>query len=212
MKLLLIRHGQSTGNAEGRVQGQADLPLTDLGRKQARALAHRLQREEWNPSAIYSSDLVRAAETAEILASGRGLAVILDERLREYDCGELTNLIWQDIETLYPEIWHSMHHSAEWMSIPGEEGNAAFDRRLTSVLSDIQTHHGDEKIVAIVSHGASLGTLLCQLLGLDTGRPAPFRFGNTSLSVVELQPPGPVLTLLNDTCHLDGDVQWSERL
>lgn len=212
MKLLLIRHGQSTGNAEGRVQGQADLPLTNLGRRQAKAGAQRLQRREWNPTAIYCSDLVRAAETAEILAAGWGLAVVLDERLQEYDCGELTNLNEQEIETLYPEIWHSMHHSADWVSIPGEEGNQAFDLRLQAVLAEIRARHGDEETVAIVSHGALLGTLLRQFLGLDTSRPAPFRFGNTSISVVELLPPGPVLTLLNDTCHLDGDVQWSGHL
>ena len=207
MKLLLIRHGQSTGNAEGRVQGQADLPLTELGRKQALALAHRLQREKWNPSAIYSSDLGRAADTAEILAAGRGLAVVLDDRLREYDCGELTNVIWQDVETLYPEIWHGLHYSTEWVSIPGEEGNEAFERRLVAVLAEIRARPGDKETVAIVSHGASLGTLLCHLLGLDTARPAPFRFGNTSISMVEFHPRGPILTLLNDTSHLDGNLQ-----
>jgi broad specificity phosphatase PhoE len=207
MKLLLIRHGQSTGNAQGRVQGQADLPLTDLGRKQAVALARRLQREEWNPAAIYSSDLTRAAETAEILAADRGLRAVLDDRLREYDCGVLTNVIWRDIETLYPEIWHGLHHSAEWVSIPGEEGNEAFQRRLAAVLADIQARHGDQEMVAMVTHGASLGTLLCHLLGLDSARPAPFRFGNTSLSIVEFHTRGPVLTLLNDACHLDGNLQ-----
>jgi broad specificity phosphatase PhoE len=212
MRLLLIRHAQSTGNAEGRVQGQADMPLTELGRRQERALAHRFQHEAWNPSTIYSSDLVRAAETAEILAGSQGLAVVGDERLREYDCGVLTNLTGQDIEALYPEIWYSMHHSTEWVSIAGEEGNAAFDRRLAEVLAEIKARHGGEETVAIVSHGASLGTLLCQMLGLDTGRPAPFHFGNTSISIVELRPPGPVLTLLNDTCHLDGESQWSGRL
>jgi broad specificity phosphatase PhoE len=207
MKLLLIRHGQSIGNAEGRVQGQADLPLTELGRKQARALALRLQREEWALSAIYSSALGRAAETAEILASNQRLPVVLDERLREYDCGELTNVIWQDIETLYPEIWHSMHHSTEWVIIPGQEGNEAFDHRLTAMLAEIQAQHGQQETVVIVAHGASLGTILCHLLGLDTGRLASFRFGNTSLSILKLRPAGPVLTLLNDTCHLDGTLR-----
>jgi len=206
MILLLIRHGQSVANSEGRLQGQFDSPLTEEGRDQARALAGRLARHIEIPSAIYASDLLRAAKTAEILAAALDVPVILDARLREYDIGVLTNIVWREIETLYPDVWHDLHHSREWARIPGEEGTEALHQRLEAALNDIRAAHSDDETVAIVSHGGSLGTILAHLLGMDVNRPTPFRFGNASLSIVELHPRGPILSCLNDTCHVDGEL------
>jgi broad specificity phosphatase PhoE len=207
MKLLLIRHGQSVANTEGRLQGQFDSPLTELGRDQARALARRLAREDWSLSAIYASDLSRAAETAEILAATLSVPLAFDKRLREYDVGVLTGMIWAEIESLHPDIWQALHQSQGWEHIPGEEGTETFRIRLAAVLSDIQSGHEDGENVALVSHGGSLGMLLIHLLGMDARRPSPFRFGNVSLSVVELSARGPRVISLNDMCHLDGDLQ-----
>jgi broad specificity phosphatase PhoE len=75
------------------------------------------------------------------------------------------------------------------------------------VLVDIQARHGDGDTVAVVGHGGSLGMLLAHLLGMDTRRPFPFRFGNASLSIVEAGGRRLRLALLNDTCHLDGDLR-----
>lgn len=207
MKLLLIRHGQSLANTQGRLQGQMDSPLTERGRDQARALAHRLAREGWCVSAVHSSDLKRAAETAEILAAEMEAPMVLDARLREYDVGVLTGLVWQEIAALYPEIWHDLYHSAEYASIPEEEGNEAFQARLAAVLTELRSGYGQEDTVAVVSHGGSLGMMLALVLGMDAERPTPFRFGNASLSVVEFRPRGAVLNCLNDMCHLDGDLR-----
>jgi probable phosphoglycerate mutase len=134
MQLLLIRHGESQANSEGRLQGQFDSPLTGVGRAQARALAERLLSEAWRVGTIHSSDLRRAAETAEILASWLEARVVLDDRLREYDVGVLTGVVWRDVESLYPDIWHGFHHSREWVPIPGEEGNRVFRARLREAL------------------------------------------------------------------------------
>lgn len=207
MKLLLIRHGQSVANTEGRLQGQFDSPLTDLGRDQARALARRLAREGWSISTVYASDLSRAAETAGILAAELCLPLTLDERLREYDVGELTGVIWREIEHRYPDVWHVLHHGTAWGHIPGEEGNGPFHARLVAALSDIRSGHNEEESVALVSHGGSLGMILVHLLGMEPQRPNPFRFGNVSLSVVEFSARGPLLLSLNDMCHLDGDLR-----
>lgn len=206
MKLLLIRHAESAANSEGRWQGQFDSPLTDRGRRQADALAGRLLREQWAVSALYASDLSRAAETAEILAARLDAPLVLDERLREYDIGVLTNLTWQEIKARYSEICHGLRHSRKWMSVPGAEGNDVFYRRLVAVLDDVRSQHEHDQVVAMVSHGGSLGMILAHLLDLEPRRPPPFRFGNTSLSLVEFSRRGPVLVLLNDTCHLDGDL------
>jgi len=207
MKLLLIRHGESVGNAEGRLQGQTDLPLSELGREQARALARRLVREGWILSALYASDLSRAAETAHILGQALGAPVILDERLREYDAGVLNGLVWDEIEQRYPELARGLRDDRSWTDFPQAEGNPTFVARLTAAVTDIQAGHGAGDVVALVSHGGSLGMILAYLLGIETRRPTPFRFGNTSLSIVELTPRGPRLSLLNDTCHLDGQTR-----
>jgi len=204
MKLLLIRHGESVGNAEHRLQGQADFALTERGQAQAHALARRLQGEGWALAAVYSSDLRRATETAQILAAHLDLPLTLDARLREHHVGVLTGIVWQEIESRYPELWTGLH-SAEWAPIPEGEKSEAFHARLAATLTDIQARHEDGEAVAVVSHGGSLGMMLVHLLGLDPQRPIPFHFGNASLSIVELGSRGPRLSLLNDTSHLTGD-------
>jgi len=205
MNLLLVRHGESIANTEGRMQGQFDSPLSDWGREQARALAARLVREGRPVAAVYASDLSRAAETAEILAAGLAAPLHLDARLREFDVGDLTGVIWSEVESLYPEIWTRIHESDEYVRFPGEEDNEAFRVRLAEVLAFIQARHGEDDTVAVVTHGGSLGMLLTHLLGMDTRRPFPFRFSNASLSIVETGGRRTRLTLLNDTCHLDGE-------
>ena len=117
MELLLIRHGESVGNLQGRIQGQADFPLTERGMEQTQALAERLLREERAISTIYASDLSRAAQTAEVLSAWLGVPIIFDSRLREYDAGVLNGLVWEEIEHLYPEIWRGLQvRLRDWSS------------------------------------------------------------------------------------------------
>jgi len=203
MKLLLIRHGESMGNAEGRMQGHYDSPLSELGRAQARLLAERLQGEGWQMAALYGSPLRRAAETAEILASAVERPITWDERLLEYDIGLLSGLAWPDVERLHPEIWQQLH-TAGPVAFPGEEGVEAFQRRVASLVEDLRGRHGDDQVVGLVSHGGTLSMLICCALGVPPRRPQPFRLSNSSISILEFRPRGPVLTLLNDTHHLDG--------
>jgi len=205
VKLLLIRHGESVGNLEGRMQGQFDSPLTDRGRDQARALLARLQGEGWKPAGIYSINLCRSAETAGILAAGLDTPVTLDARLREYDIGVLSGVIWREVEVLYPEVWRRLHQDEVEAAIPGEEGLDAFHRRLSSAAADILSAHQEDETVTVVAHGGSLGMILVYLLHLAPRRPLPFRFDNTSLSIVDVGPRGMRLTLMNCTCHLNHD-------
>lgn len=202
MRLLLVRHGLSLGNAEGRLQGQLDSPLADRGRLQARALAGRLVRDDCRISAIHSSDLSRASETAEILAGSLGVTIVPDARLREYDFGRLDGVIWSEVQALYPEIWQAHHEGGAWPPVPGEEGAAAFHHRLAAALADIQASHEAEDAVAVVTHGGSLGMMMVHFLGMEIRRPTPFWFDNASLSIVEIGTRGAVISRLNDTCHL----------
>ena len=187
MKLLLIRHGESVANTEGRLQGQMDSPLTDRGREQAHALACRLVRERWPVSSIHSSDLRRAAETGEILGVALGAPVFLDERLREQGVGVLTGLTRAEIEHQYPELWRMSRESRVWPEVPGEEGDDALHERVVSVLDHIRNTCDQEQVVAVVSHGRAMAMMLMHMLGIDPGRRTPFRFGNASLSVLEVR-------------------------
>jgi broad specificity phosphatase PhoE len=201
--LLLIRHGESVANAEQRLQGQFDSPLSDAGRDQARALGCRLLQERWDVAAIYASDLSRASETAEILGEMLDAPVTLDARLRDYDAGVLNGLTWDEIAARYPDLYREMSSSSLWVPIPGEEGPDAFVDRLAALVDDVLARQDDGQTVVLVGHGASLGVLVSNLLGIDTRtKPQPFRLGNASLSLIEFTPRGVRVSRLNDTCHL----------
>ena len=199
-RLLLIRHGRSVWNADHRIQGQADPPLDGVGREQARRLAERLREDA--PVTLYTSPLQRAQETAEIVGEALGVPVVPDERLKEYDVGEIAGLTWAQIEERYPEVARRWAKEPEGLVIPGEEGNAPFRARVAAVFGEIGLRH-PEGTVGVVAHGGTLGAYLNHLIGLPTWL-SPFRFGNGSLSIVELNPVRPRIALLNDTCHLGG--------
>ena len=110
--LLLLRHGETEWNLSGRWQGQAaDTPLTDLGREQARIVAGRLRA--YPIRAIYSSDLLRAFETAQIVGQRLGLAPIAEPALRESDIGAWTGLTWADITERFPDQVAAMYAGQE---------------------------------------------------------------------------------------------------
>ena len=199
-RLFLIRHGRSVWNADHRIQGQADPPLDGVGREQARRLAERLREDA--PVTLYTSPLQRAQETAEIVGEALGVPVVPDERLKEYDVGAITGLTWAQIEERYPEVARRWREASESLEIPGEEGDAPFRARVAAAFDEIGSRH-TEGTVGVVAHGGTLGIYLNHLIGLRTWL-SPFRFGNGSLSIVELNPVRPRIALLNDTCHLGG--------
>ncbi len=200
-RLLLVRHGRSELNAEGRVQGWLDPLLDEVGRAQSRAVAGRLRREE--PAALYSSTLLRARETAEIIGAELGLPVLLDERLIERGMGDIAGMTGSEIEAQFPELTREWQQSTRMIAPPGGESVELFDRRVREVLGEIVERHAGESVV-VVTHGGVLAVYMGQLLGVETGRWAPFAFGNGSLSVVEFGERGPRLICLNDRCHLEG--------
>jgi broad specificity phosphatase PhoE len=203
LRLLLVRHGQSVANAEGRLQGQGEYPLTELGREQSRRLARRLSEKYNGTAAIYTSSLGRAVETTEILAEAIGAAVIPDDRLQEYNVGALTGLTMDEIQEKYPQVYTAWAQDVdEWVPMPGAEGQADFNQRVGEVFAEIIDRHYGDETVAVVSHGGTLGAYLGQIVGLPPDRRRPFAFSNASLSVVDLSRRRPRLLLLNDTCHI----------
>jgi 2,3-bisphosphoglycerate-dependent phosphoglycerate mutase len=149
--LLLVRHGETDWNRELRIQGSSDTQLNERGREQARELASELA--DVHLDAVYSSDLRRARETAELATAGRGLAVRLDPGLRERSFGSWEGLTRFEIAERFPDL---EHHDGE----TDEEVRA---RVLAAVHRIVAAHTGEE--VLVVSHGGALNALWHHVLG-----------------------------------------------
>ncbi len=195
----LVRHGRSVWNAAGRIQGQIDIELDEIGLQQAQRIAGRLEGEPL--AAIYSSPLLRARSTAEVIAVRFNLPVTLDARLMEYDFGVISGMTWAEVAENHPELANRWLEDPWAVPVAGSEGRVNFAARVMSAMQDICSRHPAEHVV-IVAHGGTFGVYLTAMLGLDLNRRHPFHFGNTSLSQVELREGVFHIHGLNNTCHL----------
>ena len=200
LKLYLVRHGETDWNVDGRMQGLSDIALNANGLAQARRLAFRLA-EEGGFSAIYSSPLLRAAKTAEIIGERLGVPVLVDERLVEHHIGQLEGLTLDDIKEKFPDVYKGWREGGARQPLPGEEAREKFQTRLRDFITDVRTHHAEGQVIA-VTHGGAMSMCLATLLKLDIERRFPFWIDNASLSIVEIGRSAPRLRLLNDTGHL----------
>jgi alpha-ribazole phosphatase len=151
--LILIRHGETDWNIEGRYQGQSDVPLNSTGIKQAQDLAQQLRHEPLD--AIYSSDLARAKGTAEILSRINGAPLFLDPRLREIDQGEWEGMLFQDIRSRFTEAFEERLRDPLQVAPPGGETVGQVRQRVLEAVDEIVDHY-PRGLVAIVSHGLAL--------------------------------------------------------
>lgn len=143
--LLLARHGETDWNLEGRWQGWADPPLNDTGRSQALALAEQLRSTPFD--AVYSSDLKRAHETAEILAAPHGVAVVVDRDLREIDVGSWSGLTRAEIAERFPGG-----------SRPDGETHDQHARRVRAAVTRIARGHTGGRVL-VVTHGGTIRSI-----------------------------------------------------
>jgi broad specificity phosphatase PhoE len=170
-ELLLVRHGETDWNRDRRFQGHADQPLNDAGREQARALADQLAGERID--FVYTSDLVRARETAEIVAARVGADVVVLSELREIDVGDWEGLTWPEIEQRHPEGARSWHeHGQGWTS--GETYDE-LGERIIAALRRIAADHPDQNVL-VVGHGGTVRATRAFIEGLsvaDSRRQSP---------------------------------------
>jgi probable phosphoglycerate mutase len=153
-RILLARHGETEWNRVGRWQGHADPPLNQTGRRQAAELADRLGRD--GISAVYSSDLARARETACAVARRLGLEVVEDRGLREIDVGSWSGLTRAEVEQRFPDGY------ASWLA--GEIGHDGETReqltaRVVAAIATIAARHGPDDNVLVVTHGGVIRAL-----------------------------------------------------
>lgn len=162
-RLVLVRHGRTAWNLEGRAQGHTDVSLDEVGRAQAAAVAPVLAR--LSPTVLWSSDLVRARETADHVARATGLSVQLDARLREFDVGERAGLNVPEFAERFPEShasWKSGHITG---LVPGAETPQQVIDRMVPALGEIWSAIAPGETTVVISHGACMKVALLAFLG-----------------------------------------------
>lgn len=198
----LVRHGQTEWNRVGRAQGQADPPLNQEGLEQAEAVGARLAPVAFE--AAYSSDLVRAADTAAPVMRGRETPVAYRRDLREKSFGEWEGLTYEVIRRRYPRMMEELFDERPDFSPPGGESDRTLLNRAAGAAARIGARHeGAGGNLLVVSHGGTLRAMMVSMLGLPVGAMWRLRLSNAGLSVVTVYEEGGVtLDLLNDTGHL----------
>jgi broad specificity phosphatase PhoE len=204
MRLLLVRHAESVGNFEGRLQGHTDYDLTDRGRQQAKLTADRL--EALGVVSVYSSPLLRAMATATVIGERIGKPPEELPGVREYDFGEMAGFTYAEIRQRFAAM--ALEARPAERTYPGEEGRDAFFKRVTEAIWGVADRYPGET-AAIVAHGGPIALICQNILGLPYRRPMPFAIDNCSITSVTVRDdnasdgrPRAVLLSLNDTCHL----------
>ena len=197
----LVRHGETSWNRSGRIQGHEDVPLSEHGRRQMTILARRLSGCSF--SAVYVSDLSRATESAEMIVKGHQASIRTDSDLREFSYGEWEGLTLKEIEARYPKTFaQRMGFGRNAFAAQGGEDSAQVLDRVRRFYASVLKRHDDSEDLLIVAHGGSLRALLICLLGLTDDYFWRFQVDCASLSIIGNHPNGRVLELLNDTGHL----------
>ena len=200
MRLLLARHGQSTWNSVRRFQGSADVPLSDLGRAQAKALGRALRG--YRVAAAYVSPFRRARETAEVALAGTGLPVTPVEELRELSLGEWEGCTVDEVRAREGDPYRAWLLAPHDCPPPGGEPLDAVSARVRAAIERISASHPNGDDVLVVAHGGVISVYACHLLGCSFNQLWQLRVDNASLTV--MRPPRVVT--LNDTAHLTGDL------
>ncbi len=181
--LYFIRHGQTDWNIEGRWQGHADVPMNARGRQQAARIARSLA--DVGLAAIYSSDLQRAAETAQAISLATHLPVRHDPRLREINQGEWQGLLASQVQAHYGELLRKRQQDPLTIAPPGGESVLQVRDRLVSAVEDILARHPNER-VAVVSHGFALAVLQVHYQGYPIEKAWDFIPSNDEWRVLEI--------------------------
>jgi len=205
MELWLVRHGTTSANLEGRIQGTMEFPLSPLGREEAYSLAYRLKNQAF--SAFLSSNLLRTRETSRIIASLRkGPTPIYLPLIQEYSWGVIQGLTRKQIGEKYPHLMRQLQQDFHHTVIPGAEGLDRLFKRVKKfydLLCRFEETGNFRKPILVVSHGRFLHAFLLYFLKYDPGEFWPFPIYPASITILESDFfKKRHLKLFNDTCHL----------
>ena len=200
MRLLFVRHGESTWNLEGRFQGQLDPPLSELGVLQAQAVAEQLARVD-KPVAIISSPLIRARRTAERIAHACELPLVTDDRLREISHGQWEGLLATEVVNRWPTMLAQWREVPETVHFPGGESLADVEQRLSSFLAEIE---GGLSPMVVCTHDVIVRLAVLWARGEPLDRFWDSKTDNASISEIVVEGYRRTLVRCNDAGHLDG--------
>ena len=198
-QVIIVRHGETLWNIKGIRQGHLDSPLTESGKAQAKALGARLKREKF--SALYSSDLGRAVETAQRITALTGHEIVTDLKLRERHLGIFQGLTADEMKQRYPEEYRLNRSLSPNYVIPGGESIVQQVARNIAYLNEIAEKHRGETIV-VVTHGGVLSGLFRHTFSIPFGAPRRFEFVNAGLNAFVYQGGDWFLQTWGDVSHL----------
>lgn len=199
-RIYLIRHGITLWNNEFRYQGHTDIELSPEGKAQAQALRQRLQQE--NITAIYSSNLKRALETAEIINEPHQLEIKINPLFKEINFGVWEGLTYKDLQIKYPEqlkIWTETPHLLKLEK--GETFSELRDRALIGIQEVLSFYK--EGNILIVSHGGTIASLICGLLKEPLIKMWEYKQKNAALNILRIHDDEVSIEVLNDTSHIE---------
>ena len=199
MLFYCVRHGESSYNAEGRIQGQSDVPLSDLGRLQGEAVAAELAKSPIE--AVFSSPLRRALQTAEPLAEALNLPIQTDLRLMEIHAGIFQDQLRSDLPKLHPREWACWQSGDPDFAIPGGETRRRLMQRGREAFESIR--ESGHQQVAVITHGGLLAAALKSLLEIPAER-HPFVLQNGSITRLAWTQVEPKLFSFGQINHLNG--------
>ena len=199
MKIILIRHGQTQWNKEELFRGRSDIPLDEVGIKQAKAITKRLSL--FGIKTVYSSPLKRALETAQIIAKRFNLKAKVVDDLIDFDFGEWQGLGLKDVQEQFPETYQKWLKEPYLVNIPNGENLDTVRQRVSKALNKIVKGQQDD--VVVVSHRVINKVLILAALSLDNSYFWQIKQDVGAISVLDYEGGTLALTLLNDTCHLN---------
>lgn len=201
VRIILIRHGETTWNIEGRYQGQEDTPLSPRGLEQGKLLAQGLKNVPLD--VCISSPLQRSYQTCKFCADLHKLPVATDERLTEINHGDWEGVLAPDIAKAYPVEFEQWHTAPHLVQMPGEGGETLDDvRRRVRAAFDEYARKYEGKTVLVAAHDAVNKAIICDLLGLGMEHFWQIKQDNTCINVMEYNEGAWRLVLLNSVNHM----------
>lgn len=204
-KIYLIRHGETEWNREGRSQGCSnDIPLSEVGLRQADAIGKRLINESID--LFFSSSLTRAFQTAKAIAKYHKKEVTMQKEFMEISFGDWEGLKIDEIKEKYIDIYKIWRDTPHIAKVPGAESLLEIRERSFHKLMEIVNSNKDKNIL-VVSHGITIKVLIASLMGIDLANLHKIRQDNTALNIFEYRDNSFYTHLINDTCHLNS-IRW----
>lgn len=202
--IYIVRHGQTEWNLLGKTQGHGNSDLTPKGIEQAELLADSMTK--YPIDYIYSSDLGRAYQTAEIIGNKLNIEVEKTEALREMNFGTWEGRIIKDIIEEDPELYKMWRNEPHLAKIPQGETLSQIKERTDAFIKEINKKY-DGKHIVLVTHSLCARIMLLSFLDSDVKNIYRINQVNTALNIIELRDYGPVVMKMNDTTHIINDTK-----